>query len=87
MRRIPGVTADLLKVTYCPSRSVLKSPFQVLNTAQLKNSILSQDRMGASAEGLEDYSFNPNLEFGHWSMASSYHDIVDLVSCIQVQVI
>lgn len=82
-----GVPAVPLCVTYCPSRSVLRSPFQILNTTQLNNSIFSQDRMGVSAEGLEDYSFNPSLKFGHWSMAGSHHDIVDLVSWIQAQVI
>lgn len=84
-RRAPGVTADLLKVTFCPPSSVLKSPFQVLNRTQLKNSIFSQDGVGVSAKGLESYSFNPNLEFVHWSAAGSCHDIVDLVSWIQAQ--
>lgn len=84
-RRAPGVTADLLKLIYCPSSSVLKSPFQVLNTTQLKNSIFSQDSVGVSAKGLEGYSFNPSLEFVHWSVACSYHDIVDVISWVQAQ--
>ncbi|KAK2519789.1 hypothetical protein Q9233_011811 [Columba guinea] len=69
----------------CSYWSVLRPPFQILNTTQLNNSIFSQDRMGVSAEGLEDYSLNPSLKFGHWSMAGSHHDIVDLVSWIQAQ--
>lgn len=77
-RRAPRVAADLLKVIYCPSSSVLQSPFQVLNTTQLKNSIFSQDSMEVSAKGLEGYTFNPNLEFVHWSLAGSYHDMLTL---------
>ena len=45
-RRVPRVTADLLKVIYCPSSSVLKSPVQVLNTTQLKEQYILPGQCG-----------------------------------------
>lgn len=83
-RNAPGVTADILKVVYCPSISVLKWPFQVLNTAQTKN-FPRTDSMGVSDKGLDGFGFHSNLEFVGWSMAGSYHDIADLVCWIQMQ--
>lgn len=61
VRRHTRVPAELVKVTRCPSRLVLKSPFQVLNTTQGKNSEFSQATLGVRAKGVEGSSINPNL--------------------------
>lgn len=45
-RRAPRVTADLLKVFYCPSSSVLKPPFQVLNIKHLKEQYILPGQCG-----------------------------------------
>lgn len=47
-RRHTRVTAELVKVTFCPSSSVLKSPFQVLNTTEGKNSVFPMTLWGQS---------------------------------------
>lgn len=62
-RRLTRVSAELVKVTYCPSRLVLKSPFQVLHTTQGENSEFSHDTLGVRAKGVEGYSINPNLQY------------------------
>lgn len=73
VRRNTRVTAELVKVTYSPCRSVLKSPFWVLNTTQGKNSECSQDTLGARAKGVEGYSINPNLQYtGPWQVHTMY---------------
>lgn len=68
-RRHTRVTAELVKVTYCPSRLVLKSPFQVLNTTQGENSEFSHDTLGVRAKGVEGHSINPNFQYpGPWQV-------------------